>query len=110
MTQATRTIDHEEVREWAELHGGAPAILADSRVGESGMLRLDFGDGVEQLERITWEDFFDIFEDNDLAFIYEASDADGDASIHYHFTSRTADDEMGVMDDTDTRDGIIGEL
>ena len=105
MAQTTRTIDHDEIQQWASVHGGAPAILADSRVGESGMLRLDFGEGTEALERITWADFFDIFDENDLAFVYEF-DINGDASMRYHFVSRTPEDELGSLDDEMGQDGI----
>ena len=36
-----------------------------------GVLRIDFAEPTEGLERITWYDFFEAFEQNKLAFLYQ---------------------------------------
>jgi hypothetical protein len=71
MTPKTTT-DHEKIRQWAEERGGRPAAV----VGESeiaGGLRIDFPDydSGEVLEEITWAEFFDKFEEQNLVFMYE---------------------------------------
>jgi hypothetical protein len=38
---------------------------------DAGLLRIDFGEPEESLEAITWEDFFDKFEERGLALLYE---------------------------------------
>ena len=38
---------------------------------DAGLLRLDFGKPEESLEAITWDEFFEKFEESELAFLYE---------------------------------------
>ena len=38
---------------------------------DAGLLRLDFGKPEENLEVVTWEEFFDKFEESELALLYE---------------------------------------
>jgi hypothetical protein len=69
---AVTTTDHKAIRKWAEARGGKPARVkgtGDSK--DPGLLRLDFGEPEEGLEPITWEEFFDKFEDSNLALLYE---------------------------------------
>ncbi len=37
----------------------------------AGLLRLDFGAPEPGLEALTWEEFFDKFEESELALLYE---------------------------------------
>src|SRR5438445_766725 len=63
-------IAHEEIRNWAEDRGAAPAcVQGTGDGGDIGMLRLDFPgySGEEFLQHISWEDWFDKFEENNLA-------------------------------------------
>lgn len=69
MTQARTTTDHEEIRNWAEERGGRPAIVRTK--GEGGILRIDFQEPDENLEEISWDEFFDIFDERNLAFLYQ---------------------------------------
>ncbi|MCT7377411.1 hypothetical protein [Chelativorans salis] len=69
MSAAVTTTDHEEIRKWAEARGGRPARVKVTRPG--GILRIDFGEPEEELEPITWADFFRIFDENNLAFLYQ---------------------------------------
>src|SRR5581483_7157796 len=102
MAQTTRTIDHAEIRDWAESRGGSPAVLAGTHDGElSGILRIDFGGGNETLADITWEEFFRVFDGNDLAFVYEDITDDGTESLACKFVPRTEADGT-------TEDGIDG--
>ena len=78
---AQKTTDHEVIRAWAEARGGRPARVkgtgGDDGGGEghggedAGLLRLDFGTPEESLEPIEWEAFFETFDANGLAFLYE---------------------------------------
>lgn len=77
---ATTTTNHEQIKKWIEQRGGHPAIVKDtennSRPG--GMIRVDFddADGSKDagLKRIGWDEFFKIFDDNDLAFLHQDVD------------------------------------
>jgi hypothetical protein len=72
MSQAKPVTDHEEIRRWAEKHGGRPAKVDTG--GEGGVLRLDFREKDENLTEISWEEFFEIFEDSDLALLLPEDD------------------------------------
>jgi hypothetical protein len=69
MAEATTTTDHEAIRAWVEDRDGRPTAV---RTGdEGGILRIDFGDAEEALEPIEWDEFFRIFDDNNLAFLHQ---------------------------------------
>jgi hypothetical protein len=70
MASAARTRNHEKIREWAEARGGKPARVK----GTKGLLRIDFGDPEQTLEQISWDDFFDRFDEADLDFLFSAED------------------------------------
>lgn len=84
-TEAKVTTDHEEIRRWAEERGGEPAaVKATHRKGDAGILRIifpksQFADD-DSLEEISWEEFFDKFDESGLEFIYQEQTADGEQS------------------------------
>jgi hypothetical protein len=69
---AKTTTDHSTIRNWAEARDGRPArVKGTGDAKDAGLLRIDFGEPEESLEAITWEDFFDKFEERGLALLYE---------------------------------------
>lgn len=62
-----RTRDHDEIRRWIEQRGGQPARVR----GTTDLLRVSFGKS-PNLEEISWEQFFEAFDRNNLVFLYEA--------------------------------------
>ena len=77
------TTDHQRIKEWAEERGGSPTRVKDTNKGNSaGVLRIDYPDysGKKTLEKITWEEFFEGFEKNNLAFLYREGTKDGKES------------------------------
>jgi hypothetical protein len=71
MSSAT-TIDHAFIRHWVEERGGRPAKVKGTEGGDGGgILRIDFAEPDEKLENISWEQFFDIFEDRQLALLHQ---------------------------------------
>ncbi len=67
MASAQETTDHKKIREWAEHRGGRPAQVK----GTGGLLRIDFGEPNESLEKISWEDFFAKFDERGVKFLYD---------------------------------------
>jgi hypothetical protein len=69
------TIDHDEIRQWVEARGGRPATVTGTErdAEEAGLLRIDFPgySGEETLAPVDWDDFFEKFEDANLAFLYD---------------------------------------
>ncbi|HEY8261036.1 MAG TPA: hypothetical protein VIG55_07485 [Methylosinus sp.] len=72
MARAQTTTDHETIRKWVEARGGRPARVRRTGKGEDpGILRLDFGEPDAALEEISWNEFFDKFEENELALLFQ---------------------------------------
>ena len=71
------TTDHDEIRRWVEDRGGHPAEVKGTE-----LLRIDYPgfSGEDSLEEISWEEFFDAFEENNLAFLYQDKTKDGGKS------------------------------
>lgn len=86
MTQSKTTTDHDDIRKWAEARDGHPARVKGQ--GEGGLLRIDFGEPEDNLEEIDWETFFDIFDENGLAFLYQEKTQDGGTSRFNKFVDR----------------------
>lgn len=92
MASDTRTTtDHDEIRRWVEEHGGSPAsVRGTGSGGGAGVLRIDFpgGAGEDELEHIGWEEWFDKFEDNKLALLYQERKASGEDSTFFKLVER----------------------
>lgn len=91
MASAQRTTDHSKIKKWVEERGGHPAaVKATERGDDVGLLRIDFPgySGENELEDISWEDFFDKFEEKHLAFLYQEKDGDGKTSRFNKLVSR----------------------
>jgi hypothetical protein len=72
MSQAKTTTDHGTIRRWVEKHGGRPSrVKKTGNKSDPGILRFDFGEKEESLEEISWDEFFEKFEENDLALLYQ---------------------------------------
>ncbi|MDP8943244.1 MAG: hypothetical protein M3N16_03890 [Actinomycetota bacterium] len=92
MASETRTTtDHDEIRRWVEEHDGTPASVRGTERGdEAGVLRIDFpgGAGPDELEHISWEEWFEKFEAEDLAFLYQERKASGEDSTFFKLVGR----------------------
>lgn len=82
------TTDHEYIRRWTEERGGHPAAVKRTQNGGSTIIRIAFPDSPESLEPIEWQDFFDIFEKEGLAFLYQEETGDGKLSKFNKFINR----------------------
>lgn len=89
--ESKKTTDHDTIRKWADDRGGRPAGVAGTGGGDDpGILRIVFaGQGSEDsLEDISWDEFFQKFDDNDLAFLYQEETAEGEESRFFKFVKR----------------------
>jgi hypothetical protein len=84
-SETRTTTDHDEIRRWAEAHGGKPAVVRGTEV-----LRIDFpgGAGEDELEHVSWEEWFDRFDRNNLAFLYQERKAGGEDSTFHKLVAR----------------------
>ncbi len=89
--ESTTTTDHETIRRWAEERGGRPAgVRGTGDEGDPGILRIDFpGQGEEDaLEELSWDEFFEKFDEKGLAFLHQEQTSDGDVSRFFKFVRR----------------------
>jgi len=85
------TTDHDEIRTWAEARGGRPSRVRGTGDEEDpGMLRIDFPGytGADALEEITWEEWFEKFDESGLALLYQEETAGGQTSRFFKLVSR----------------------
>lgn len=79
--ESRTTTDHDTIRRWAEERDARPSRVKD--VGDGGgIIRLDFPgySGKDALEEISWEEFFRIFDENNLALVYQDDTSSGETS------------------------------
>ncbi|UXN71153.1 hypothetical protein N8A98_08205 [Devosia neptuniae] len=86
MSSSNTTTSHDEIRKWAEARDGHPAKVDTG--GKGGILRIDFGEPEDNLEEISWDEFFQIFDENKLAFLYQDQTSDGGKSRFNKFVNR----------------------
>lgn len=92
-TQQNVTIDHDFIRSWAEERGAHPAAVASTASGDDpGIIRLDFPgySGEGSLTEIGWDEFFEKFEEKELALVYQDKTADGKKSNFNKLVSRAS--------------------
>lgn len=83
MASAEPTTDHEKIRKWAEERGGKPVAVKGTGGGDDpGIIRIDFPGYTpsDRFEEITWDEWFQKFDENDLALLYQEKTADGKKS------------------------------
>jgi hypothetical protein len=91
MSAAKLTTDHLTIRRWAEARKGKPARVHTTDTDDTGLLRIDFprgNDDETELEELTWDEFFEKFDDQRLAFVYQERTAAGARSRLNRFVSR----------------------
>ncbi len=90
MTTSATTTDHDTIRKWVEARRGHPSRVKQEDADEKGggILRIDFGKPEENLEKISWEEFFETFDERKLAFLHQDETADGELSRFNKLISR----------------------
>jgi hypothetical protein len=74
-----------------------PGVKGTNGKGTAGVLVIDYPgySGTQTLERINWEEFFQGFEENKLAFLYQDETKAGDDSRFSKLINRDSVDEKG---------------
>jgi hypothetical protein len=74
-----------------EEHDGTPArVKGTGSSDDPGVLRIDFpgGAGTDELEHISWHEWFQKFEESGLAFLYQTERASGEDSTFFKLIDR----------------------
>jgi hypothetical protein len=96
----SRTLtDHDEIRQWAEERQAKPAAVRRTETKDDpGIIRLDFpgysGEGT--LETISWDEWFDKFDESNLALLVQDQTADGQRSNFNKLIHRQANERRGA--------------
>ena len=82
MALSKATQNHEEIKNWAEKRGAVPAEVASThRKDDPGILRFSFprarGKDKDNLTEVSWDDFFEKFDENNLELVYQEKTAAG---------------------------------
>jgi hypothetical protein len=92
--EAHGTKDHDAIRRWVEQRGGRPAMVEGTQI-----LRIDFddpdGSHDENLRPISWDEFFRVFDDRGLEFLYQEYTRDGKISRFNKFVHAGTEREQG---------------
>jgi Rho termination factor, N-terminal domain len=88
------TTSHEVIRQWAEARNAVPATVEGTEHGDHlGVLRFDFGgDDEGRLRHVSWEEWFDTFDERSLNFIYQEERKDGQQSNFFRLESPQRED------------------
>ena len=86
------TTNRDENRKWVEERGGRPVTVTGTGKGHhAGVLRINVdepgGDDDDRLEDISWDEFFDTFEESKLAFLHQDQTFGGKASRFFKFVN-----------------------
>lgn len=86
--QTERLTAHMEIIEWATARNGKPAIVTENG-NETDKIKIDFsGFKEENVKEIGWDEWLDIFEENNLALQYQTELEKGRTSPFTKLVSR----------------------
>jgi hypothetical protein len=90
-SETKRTDDHETIRKWVEERDARPTrVKSTGSADDPGILRIDFPgySGEDELEEISWDEFFDKFDEKNLEFLYQERTENGEISRFNKFVNR----------------------
>jgi hypothetical protein len=87
------TTHHEVIRQWAEERDGVPATVEGTEHGDHlGVLRIDFGGDDDKLRHVSWDEWFNTFDQRGLNFIYQEQRSDGSQSNFFRLENPQRED------------------
>jgi hypothetical protein len=83
------TTNHQTITQWVERHDGTPATAASDH--SVGYLRIKFPDmdETDELATVSWREWLNEFEAEELAFVYPERAEQDDFSRVYKLVDRT---------------------
>lgn len=87
------TTDHGEIKEWMEKHQGTPSIIDQPNAAQDKIgIRVDFPGTADEAflaegkyRKATWDEFFSVFDERRLRFVYDNEFSGEDFSNAYRF-------------------------
>jgi hypothetical protein len=98
MSTANQTHDHQTIKNWVAQRKGVPARVKGTESGDQGVLRVHFPEfsKSDNLEEISWEGFFNDFDQENLDFLYQDKKENGETSTFHKFVTRQSSDRQQV--------------
>ncbi|MDP9311529.1 MAG: hypothetical protein M3R24_11715 [Chloroflexota bacterium] len=92
--QSLATRSHEVIQRWAEERDAKPATVPNTGPEESvGVLRFNFpGYGGQSLQEISWDEWFQPFDERQLVFLYQERKSDGSQSTFFRLDNPERED------------------
>ena len=90
MSTSKTTTDLNVIKKWAEQRDGKPTKVKGVGAKDDGIIRINFPgySGEDSLEDISWDEWYKIFQDRKLAFLYQDKTADGKESRFFKLVER----------------------
>jgi hypothetical protein len=88
------TREHEVIMKWARERKAEPATVPGTEHdGRPGVLRFDFpGYGGQDLQKVSWDEWFTTFDQRNLNFIYQEQTSDGRQSNFFQLENPQRED------------------
>jgi len=87
----TYTTDNDEIRTWIEDHGGVPVFrkgVIENGEESPEMLHVCFGQVSPDMEEMDWNEFFERFENENLALVYDDTESAVGGTPDFELTDR----------------------
>lgn len=100
--ESKTTTDHSTTKKWVEARGGKPAtVKRTASENEAGILRINFPgySGEQSLVDISWDEFFNKFDEKKLAFLYQEEKKASEESRFFRLVSRDGGDGKDNKDE-----------
>jgi len=106
------TTDHETIRKWVEARSGEPAHITGQVDDDANSLYIVRADEkMEGLDSLSWEGFFETFEAEGLAFVYQDREVGETDEWLYDLVDREEVAERATVDRTELETALMeGEV
>jgi hypothetical protein len=91
MSSSKTTTDLKKIKKWAEEREGKPSKVKGTEANKGGgVLRINFPgySGEDTLEEISWEEWYQVFEDRGLEFLYQEETSGGKESRFFKLVNK----------------------
>ncbi len=105
------TTDQETIKEWVETRDGTPARVIGQADEPGSLYVVRKDEPMEGMEALSWDEFFETFETEELAFIYADQEPEASDEWFYDLVDRTEIAERTELDSTEVEQSLLeGEV
>lgn len=102
------TTDHETIRDWVEKRGGTPAHITGQIDDDASSLYIVREDeSMDDLEPMSWDEFFETFEAENLVFVYQDRDVGETDEWLYNLIDRQEVAERASLERSEVENALL---